>query len=87
MKIIIAFVMLVFLVGCATAPVKFRYIHPTKSPDQLERDRYDCKMIVTQYLTNEYGDDWFSKSLYYKDEMNDCLEKKYGWQREIVSNQ
>lgn len=76
MKKIAAVGFLVFFIsGCA----KTVLVHDTKSPADLERDKYECKNIATQQAAN-----WGAAGnpFIIRDEMLSCLKMKYGWREQ-----
>lgn len=60
------------LVGCA----KRIYVHPTKSVQDFEHDKYECKIIAEQSASNLGMP---GNPFHIIGEMDECLTKKFGW--------
>lgn len=81
MKKIIILIAAITISACA-APRSF--VHPTKSAQQFEEDKYDCEQQATQYVANRgfstasFGVDPFMV----RDETVRCLKIKKGWREE-----
>ncbi|MDE9431351.1 hypothetical protein [Xenorhabdus bovienii] len=74
-KIAILMLFALFLSGCA----KTILIHDSKSPSDLEKDKYECMNIATQQAAN-----WGAAGnpFIIKNEMMRCLQVKYGWREQ-----
>lgn len=73
MKFFIIFVGFIILTGCA----RTIYTHPTKTSQDFERDRYECRLIAEQSAAN-----WGSPGNIFMivEETKRCLEYRYGWE-------
>ncbi|MBP1015889.1 hypothetical protein J8628_03075 [Serratia fonticola] len=71
-KLIFCFVVAFSLVGCA----KTVLVHDTKSPADLEKDKYECMNIATQQAANLGA---AGNPFVIKDQTLMCLTMKYGW--------
>jgi hypothetical protein len=66
--------LLVGLAGCATP--RGRWVHPTKGPEQLQADAYDCEKVAEQSSKAQVG---YYNVLIAAQEENRCLRLKHGW--------
>jgi len=75
-KIISSIIIIMVLAACAHTLL----IHPFKNASDLERDKYDCHLIVRNSMQHDRTWGIIGVGFGYKSELMECLQKKHGWQ-------
>ena len=70
--------LLMLVAGCGGTV----WTHPTKGPTDFQRDAYECEQVATQAAAN-----WrmAGNPLVIADEQMRCLQIRYGWTQQRVS--
>jgi hypothetical protein len=71
---------LIGTIGCSS--ISPTWYHPSKSAQDFEQDKYDCKGIAEQRAYNRGGQRYASNPLIVNSEWRDCMRIKYGWKSE-----
>lgn len=75
LRVNVLFCLLLMFAVTACAPTV--YTHPTKTSEDFERDKYKCTKIAEQIACNNWK--MCGNPFIIKDELNKCLQMKFGW--------
>jgi hypothetical protein len=77
-KLLTTFLLALAAAGIMSACTSTQWVHPTKSPDEFQRDVYDCQQVAYQYAAN-LGQRFAGNPFIVADEQITCIQRKHGW--------
>lgn len=75
---VLVMVALISLAGCVTT----KWVHPTKSSNDFQKDRYECEGIAQQRAYNMGGPRYAGNPFILAEEMGNCMKYHQGWNKE-----
>lgn len=72
LRCVLAIVMVFSFIGCATTT----FMHPTKTAQDFERDKYDCTQEAVRYADAMGAS---GNPLIISEQIDACMQAKYGW--------